>query len=183
MCPGVSEAESLAKKLSRFVPSACITGTTDDDTRDRILASFDTDVPTKEKIRFISSVFVLREGWDSSNAEIALMLRPTKSRVLYEQFLGRILRLRRDGREKIALALDAHFLRTKLSPLSAPVLYGIPGEVREGDILIGSRKGRGRKIRSPYLPEGVRPKIRIVQAVQIDYWARDDGFFEADGEM
>ena len=182
MCPGIAEAESLAKKIGRFVPSACITGSTDDEEREAVLTSFDEDVPTKDTIRFLSSVFVLREGWNSRNAEIALMLRPTKSRVLYEQFLGRFMRLRRDGREKIALALDAHFLRTRLAPLSAPVLYGVPGEyVSEGGILIGAKRS-GRKITSPYLPKHIRPKLHIVDAAQIEFWAGDDGFFFADGE-
>lgn len=182
MCPGVAEANSLANKLSRFVKTAVITGDTSDDDRDAILASYESDEP--DAIRFLSSVFVLREGWDSRVAEVALMLRPTKSRVLYEQFLGRILRPRRDGKEKVALALDAHFLGTKLHPLNVPTLYGAPGEeVVPGEIFLGPKRSRGSKLVSPYrLPSHIKPSLHIVQAVGIDYWAGEDGFFEADGE-
>lgn len=182
MCPGVAEAKSLAAKLSRFVKSAVITGETSDADRDAILTAYESE--DADAIRFLSSVFVLREGWDSRVAEVALMLRPTKSRVLYEQFLGRILRPRKDGKDKVALALDAHFLGTKLYPLNVPTLYGIPGEeVVLGEIFMGPQRSYGPKIVSPYrLPEHVRPSLHIVHAVQIEYWANEDGFFEADGE-
>ena len=182
MCPGVAEAKSLAAKLSRFVKTAVITGETLDEDRDTILASYESD--DTNAIRFLSSVFVLREGWDSRVAEVALMLRPTKSRVLYEQFLGRILRPRKDGGDKVALALDAHFLGTKLHPLNAPTLYGIPGEeVVPGEIFMGPKRSHGPKMASLYrLPEHIRPSLHIVQAVQTEYWADENGFFQADGE-
>lgn len=81
VCQSVAAAQELARTIHELgVPSACVTGMTPDRDRNRILSAF-----RNNQIRFLTSVMVLREGWDAPNAEVCLMLRPTKSRVLYQQ--------------------------------------------------------------------------------------------------
>lgn len=184
ICPSVKQARSLAKRLNeQGIASACISGETSDVERETILAMY-----RDGEVRFLSSVMVLREGWDAPNAEVCMMLRPTKSRVFYEQCIGRSLRLAAGGAYKVALVLDVYFQNERLAPLSAPVLYGEPGkEVTAGDILIGPRvSGRipgDGATDSPYLPKGMKPRIVVVPAIEPEYRMGEDGTIEVDGEV
>ncbi|MDO8425409.1 MAG: DEAD/DEAH box helicase family protein, partial [bacterium] len=187
VCPSVQAAEELAQAVhASGIPAACIHGGTPTGKRRSILKQF-----RNRQIKLITSVMVLREGWDMPNAEVCLMLRPTKSRVFYIQCIGRALRLDPDNAHKVALVLDPHFQHNALTPLSAPQLFALPGqEIAEGDMLIGPRRNRGRggsnAIASPYLPHGAKPRIIVVDALsenEIEYWAGPDGTFEADGEV
>ncbi len=182
-CPSVSFAEEFARIVGKYTRTASITGTTHHTDRQKILAAFeaDEDEEADEVLRALSSVFVLREGWDSRNATMLLFLRATMSRVLYEQFLGRILRKRRDGKPKTAIVLDPLYQQAKFAPLSAPMLYGVPGEkVTRGGILIGQRGGK--KLESPYIPKGARVTI-TVQPVEIQYWTDDKSLVEIEDKI
>jgi superfamily II DNA or RNA helicase len=182
ICPGVLQAQALAHAVNKLgVPAACITGATKDADRDRILKEC-----SEGRIGLLTSVFVLREGWDAPNAEVAMMLRPTKSRVLYVQFMGRVLR--KFGK-KIALVMDPHYSNTQFSPLSAPVLFGEPGqEVRDGGYLIRPpviTEPGGEPSREPYWVRNMDKLAPVlkVQPLEIEYWADKEGKFEADGEV
>ncbi|MDO8462670.1 MAG: DEAD/DEAH box helicase family protein, partial [bacterium] len=201
-CPSILACEHLATSLRAIgIPAASISANTPTHERRDLLDRF-----RRNEIRHLSSVMVLREGVDAPNAEVCLMLRPTKSRTFYFQYMGRVLRLMRDNPHKVALVLDAHFQRAAIAPLSAPRLFAAPGqEVRELDILVGPdagprkprkprkprdprdppRKPRKKVIASPYLlPDGVEPRIVVMDALDdIEYWAGDGGTFEADGEV
>ncbi len=175
ICPGIAQAEEITEAIKNLgIAAECITNKTKDDERERILQAAD-----RGEVKFLASVFALREGWDCKLFEVALMLRPTRSRVLYIQFMGRVLRLLLD---KVALVVDPFFLNTKFAPLSAPVLFGLPGQkVTRGDVLIGPR---GKKPPSPYLVkliESSTPTL-VIEHPEIEYWADEDGFFEIDGE-
>jgi superfamily II DNA or RNA helicase len=179
ICPGVTEAYALADAINKIgVPSACITNKTPDTERDKILTA-----SSKGHIGLLTSVFVLREGWDAPNAEVAMMLRPTKSRLLYMQFMGRVLRKYRD---KIALVLDPHYQNTQFSPLSAPVLLGEPEqEIADGGYLVRPKVKEGAGSILPRLPYWVRrfhPVLKI-QPLEMEYWADQEGKFQADGEI
>ncbi len=180
ICPGVKQAYEITEALNGIgVPSACITASTPDTDRRDILQAGEAG-----ELAFLGSVFALREGWDSPRAEVAMMLRPTKSRVLYMQFMGRVLRKFGD---KIALVLDPHYQNTRFAPLSAPVLFGRPGqEVREGDILVGPKTGsKTRRVVPPWLRGeklGLLEPTLVVEKIEIEYKAGPDGTFEADGE-
>lgn len=178
ICPGVAAAMELTQTLSREgIAAAHVTGDTEDHKRRILLEAFNA-----RDVSFLASVLVLREGWDAPEAEVCLMLRPTKSRLFYEQGLGRVLRPYEDGRPKVALAVDLHFQNTTFSPLSAPLVYGVPGEaIKERDIVVRPDDADGPLPSSPYLPDGVEPKLHVVPALEIEHWAAMDGTFTADG--
>lgn len=182
VCQNIHAAEELSRAIQSLdIPSACVTGDTPNDERNKILAAY-----RNNEIRFLSSVMVLREGWDAPNAEVCLMLRPTKSRVLYQQSMGRVVRPAPDGSLKTALVLDAHYQNTQFAPISAAMLYGEPGSrVISGGILLGPRNGgvRNTSHASPFLPRGVVPRLVFVDAFRVEYWAGKDGTFELDGEV
>ncbi len=184
ICPSVEAAEELAQAIGSLgLSAACVTGTTPDAERNILLRAFND-----KDIRFLSSVMVLREGWDAPDAEVCMMLRPTKSRVLYEQGIGRSLRRPENNGHKVALVLDAHFQGATFSPLSAPALYGKPGEeIPIGGMLIREYGGAwgGEGIESPYLPKGATPRLVVIETYdqqQEIYQAGPDGTFDADGD-
>lgn len=182
VCDSVQAAYEIAEAIQALgVPSACVTGSTKDGARNAILQGFDAC-----EVRFVSSVMVLREGWDAPNAEVCMMLRPTRSRVLYMQNMGRIARLRRDGAFKCAMVMDAHYLRSTFAPLSAPMLFGQPGQVIEsGGILIGpSTEYVPTPLESPYKTVSIKPKMIVVPAeYHLEHWAGTDGTCVIDGEV
>lgn len=67
--------------------------------RDQLLADFKAG-----KIRFLASVNVLTTGFDAPNVDGIIMLRPTQSKGLYVQMLGRGLRIAEN--KKNCLVLD-----------------------------------------------------------------------------
>lgn len=88
-CASVAHAEMLCSILQRYqgIVAAWICGKTDKDTRRRILSDF-----AAGKIQVVCNCGVLTEGYDDCGVEVIAMARPTKSRALYAQMLGRGLR-------------------------------------------------------------------------------------------
>lgn len=131
-CPSIDTAEALASALRRTgVAAACVSSRNTKEERRQSLDAFAAGA-----ITFLSSVIVLREGWDAPNAEVCMMLRPTKSRLLYEQYLGRAMRLLPDGRPKTALVLDVFRRQSAFGPLNAPRLFGNGAPIERGSTLI-----------------------------------------------
>jgi superfamily II DNA or RNA helicase len=67
--------------------AAWICGTTPEDDRRSILKKFKAG-----EIQVLANVGIATEGFDAPNAEVVIMGRPTKSRALYTQCIGRVLR-------------------------------------------------------------------------------------------
>lgn len=116
----VQHAKLLAIILNRSRPGSAhaIHGGTDRDLRRRLVESYRND-----EFQFLVNMGVFCEGVDLPNVEVVAMARPTTSRYLYEQILGRGMRPRRgviDGlrtaeerraaiaadRKKVCLILD-----------------------------------------------------------------------------
>jgi superfamily II DNA or RNA helicase len=132
--PTVAHAERLAAELRGYgLTAAAISGRTPDTERDAIF-----EAHRRGEIQILTSVKVLSLGWDSPETEVLLMLRPTRSRLLYEQLLGRVLRLNPDDPGKEALVLD--FLGTYVdhAPLTAPTLFG-EQSLHNGQLLVEPR--------------------------------------------
>lgn len=70
------------------------------------------------------NVMVLTEGWDEPRVSCAIMLRPTKSGLLYQQCVGRILRLF-DGKDD-ALIIDVVDVTRRHSLVTSTDLFGLP---------------------------------------------------------
>lgn len=85
-CASVNHARMLSEILNRYRPnmSAWICGKTEKEDRRRILSEY-----SEGKIQVICNCGVLTEGYDDVGIEYIIMARPTKSRSLYAQMLGR----------------------------------------------------------------------------------------------
>lgn len=85
-CASVAHAARFAELLNRWVPAcaAVVDGKTPDDERKTIFKQF-----AARKIQYLVNVGVVTEGTDLPGVEVVVMGRPTKSRALFEQMIGR----------------------------------------------------------------------------------------------
>jgi superfamily II DNA or RNA helicase len=82
----VAQAERVAEIINRRVPDAArwVCGETKRDVRAQTLRDY-----TVGRFQFLANVGVLTEGYDEPTVEMVVMARPTKSRALYCQCIGR----------------------------------------------------------------------------------------------
>jgi superfamily II DNA or RNA helicase len=86
--PTVSSAHMVSEEFNAFgTPSAVISGETPREDRQRIFEDFRLG-----RTQVLVNCMVLTEGWDAPWASCAVIARPTKSRALYQQMVGRVLR-------------------------------------------------------------------------------------------
>ncbi|SRR6266550_1482563 len=111
-CVTVAHAEALAQTFNEAeIPAAIIEGNTPLDKRKQIYHDFETG-----KIKILTNVMVLTEGWDSPRCEVAIMARPTQSRSLYVQQFGRILRKSPGKQHATLIDVTDNCLNHRLSP-------------------------------------------------------------------
>lgn len=85
-----------AKEIFSYLPaqqSALITGATDNKERDELITAFKS-----KRIKYLVNVSVLTTGFDAPHVDMIAILRPTQSVSLYQQIVGRGLRLS-EGKE------------------------------------------------------------------------------------
>ncbi len=83
----VAHAKEILKTLPPDV-SALVVGDTETHERDTIINSFKA-----RKLKFLVNVSVLTTGFDAPHVDVIAILRPTESASLYQQIVGRGLRL------------------------------------------------------------------------------------------
>ncbi len=91
-----------AKEIISYLPkenSALITGATDSSDRDQLIKSF-----KQKDIKYLVNVSVLTTGFDAPHVDMIAILRPTQSVSLYQQIIGRGLRL--SDNKKDCLVID-----------------------------------------------------------------------------
>lgn len=122
LCPSVVAARELAACAEQAgLPAKTVTATTGDGERRKILRSF-----REGRLPLVTSVGVLREGWNDPEADTCLVLSPTASAVNYLQPMGRVLRKSEQGRDKRPLVVDVFRHHERLPPFAEPLTYGRP---------------------------------------------------------
>lgn len=97
--PTVATAHQVADSFTGSgVPSAVISGQTPRDERLKIFEDFRLG-----RITVLSNCMVLTEGFDAPWASCAIIARPTQSRPLYVQMVGRVLRPWKDKTDAVIL--------------------------------------------------------------------------------
>lgn len=102
---------SIAKRFRDCLIAAGLNAVeVDGDSPDRkeVLADFDAG-----KYDVVCNAMLLTEGWDCPRADCIVVLRPTKSRALYVQMVGRGLRLSPETGKKDCLILDFLWITAK----------------------------------------------------------------------
>lgn len=91
-CVTVEQSKALADVLQGYLSNGRqvrhLDGTTPADTRRRILREY-----SDGEVQFVTNVGVLTEGFDAPRTSCIALARPTKSRALYAQMVGRGTRL------------------------------------------------------------------------------------------
>ena len=82
-----THAVEILKLLPKFI-SALVVGDTDSIDRDEIIQLF-----KEKKLKYLVNVSVLTTGFDAPHVDVIAILRPTESVSLYQQIVGRGLRL------------------------------------------------------------------------------------------
>ena len=81
----VRHGEDLAAEFRRCgVPAASVSGRMSNQDREQHLKAF-----SEGRLQVLCACDILNEGWDCPTVEVLLMARPTLSRVIYLQQLGR----------------------------------------------------------------------------------------------
>ncbi|PCM44934.1 DEAD/DEAH box helicase [Marinobacter sp. ANT_B65] len=91
-----------AKEITGYLPeqqTALITGATDQNERDSLIQRF-----KQRQLKYLVNVSVLTTGFDAPHVDFIAILRPTQSVSLYQQIVGRGLRL--DEGKKDCLVID-----------------------------------------------------------------------------
>ena len=91
-----------AKEVFSYLPtklSALITGATDNTERDKLIKAFKC-----KEIKYLVNVSVLTTGFDAPHVDMIAILRPTQSVSLFQQIIGRGLRL--SDNKKDCLVID-----------------------------------------------------------------------------
>lgn len=87
-CASVKHAEDVTERfISSGVKTECISGTTKTSERNHILKDYESG-----KVTALCACDLLNEGWDSPHTQVLFMARPTMSKTIYMQQLGRGMR-------------------------------------------------------------------------------------------
>lgn len=161
-CVDIAHARRMAGALN----SAGITALAVDG-KDRRGADAAQQKYTAGEVRFLCACDLLTEGWDAPQTQILIMARPTFSKVLYTQQLGRGLRHYADKEALYVLDVVDNY-GAKLSPMSLHALLGIRAYCPFAD-LINPEKGSPQDeiITLDGLYEGIR-RIEPIDILTFD---------------
>jgi superfamily II DNA or RNA helicase len=126
---GVDQAHAMVEVMGGYTsaPVAAIDGKTPDELRARHLNAF-----ARGDLQFIFNCAVLTEGFDAPRTSCIAVARPTKSRALYTQMIGRGTRLFEGKSDCLVLDFVGNAGRHSLvSPLDVLAGKDIPDDVRE----------------------------------------------------
>lgn len=154
--PRVASAHRLAEVLSRLgVPAAGLDGTIDRDERRRVLERFD-----RGELRALTNCSLFTEGWDCPRVACVAMARPTKSRAMYAQCIGRGTRLFPGKDDLLVLDFAGNAGRHRL--------------VNPVDILGGDRLSEAAKKRAQQLLEEDGELTTVEAIAQAEAEERDE---------
>jgi superfamily II DNA or RNA helicase len=128
-CVDVAQSEALAQVLTPYVGVgrvAVVHGAMERETRKGILAAYATG-----EIQFLVNCMVLTEGFDAPRTACVAMARPTKSRALYAQCLGRGTRLYPGKEDCLVLDFRGNAGRHKLTTPLDVLHSNVDDAVRE----------------------------------------------------
>ncbi|OBA21406.1 hypothetical protein METBIDRAFT_15613, partial [Metschnikowia bicuspidata var. bicuspidata NRRL YB-4993] len=118
-CVSVEHCQAICGALQAYgINAQYVAGTTDKHVRQTVVSDFRSG-----KIAVLCNVLVFTEGTDIPNIDLIILARPTKSRPLLTQMVGRGLRLH-EGKTTCYVIDMVHTLRVGV--LSVPTLFGLP---------------------------------------------------------
>jgi len=160
----VKHAEQIAEMIrERGVTAAAVSGSMKSSERKEMLAKFQ-----KGEIKAMCACDLLNEGWDCPETEVLFMARPTMSKVLYTQQLGRGMRLA-DGKDFLMVFDFVDNASQYNMPYSLHRLFKLK-KYRPGQMVLG----KDRTAEEALYERGEKPEALIDYPVSVtDYEAVD----------
>lgn len=135
-CASVKHAEEIAEMIrERGVNAYAVSGSMKSSERREYLAKFQ-----KGEIKALCACDLLNEGWDCPETEVLFMARPTMSKVLYTQQLGRGMRLA-EGKECLLVFDFVDNASQYNMPYSMHRLFKL-SEYKPGKLVLGTKQQR-----------------------------------------
>ena len=165
-CASVRHAEQIAALFKeKGVSAEAVSGRMKTSERKELLAKF-----AKGELKVLCACDLLNEGWDCPETEVLFMARPTMSKVLYTQQLGRGMRLS-EGKEYLMVFDFVDNAGQYNAPYSLHRLFRLK-DYRAGGLVLG-KKGE-REAENDLYAKGERPDAVIDYPVDAtDYEAVD----------
>ncbi len=162
------------------IPAAAVSGETPLFERRRLYKALRSG-----EIKVLSNVQVLCEGYDEPLVDCVIMARPTQSRALYIQAIGRGLRLAPVKRDCLILDLTDNCLKHRLEPQDLSKVLG--KRVKSGETVLESIKQEEEEKRAPgtsgthmvrRLKDTRTTDLTINIKARLDWQEHEDGTFE-----
>lgn len=135
-CASVWHAEEIAALFQKAgVPAAVVSGGMKRSEREAFQDKF-----VRREIQILCACDLLNEGWDCPEIEVLFMARPTMSRVLYTQQLGRGMR-RYEGKESLMVFDFVDNASQYNMPMSLHRLFKLR-KYRAGELVLSPRDKR-----------------------------------------
>lgn len=129
--PTVSMAEAVARAFTAAgVVARSVDGSTPIEERRRTLRAF-----TAGTVKVVANCAVLTEGYDEPTVGCVVVARPTRSRALYTQMVGRGTRRHPDKAD--CLVMDVVGAADEHSLVTIPSLFGVVGKARRAALASG----------------------------------------------
>ena len=152
-CASVRHAEQIAALFKeKGVSAEAVSGSMKTSERKELLAKF-----AKGELKVLCACDLLNEGWDCPETEVLFMARPTMSKVLYTQQLGRGMRLSA-GKEYLMVFDFVDNAGQYNAPYSLHRLFRLK-DYRAGGLVLG-KKGE-REAENDLYAKGERPDAVI----------------------
>lgn len=127
-CVNVNHANEMAKTLNQYELNAAAV-TSKNANSQKIIEDF-----KNKKIRFLCSCNMINEGWDYPELQILVMARPTLSKVLYLQQIGRGLR-KTDSKKEVFVIDVVDQYGSAIIPCSMHSIFHLNSYVPFGSII------------------------------------------------
>ncbi len=165
-CASVKHAEQIAELFKKAgVNAIAVSGSMKTSERNEWLAKF-----ASGEVKVLCACDLLNEGWDCPQTEVLFMARPTMSKVLYTQQLGRGMRLS-EGKEFLMVFDFVDNASQYNAPYSLHRLFRLK-DYHAGAIVLG-KKG-AREAEAALYEKGEKPDVIIDYPVDAtDYEAVD----------
>ena len=135
-CASVKHAEEIAKLIcERGANAQAVSGSMKPSERKEYIVKFQ-----KGEIKALCACDLLNEGWDCPETEVLFMARPTMSKVLYTQQLGRGMRLA-DGKESLIVFDFVDNASQYNMPYSMHRLFQLK-DYKPGKLVLGTKQQR-----------------------------------------
>lgn len=167
-CVSVAHAKEVAKLFrEKGVNAASVSGSLKDTERKRILTEYE-----EGDIDVLCACDLLNEGWDSPKTMVLFMARPTMSKTLYLQQLGRGMR-KSKGKEYLMVFDFIDNANLFNMPYSLHRIFNIK-EYRPGEYVLASEKQK--QFDRALIAKGEKPSVYLDFPVDVDDYELIDLF-------